>query len=97
MKKTILTFIVIPALTFFAVLFFGFRAGNENEQKYKVEYTVPKWESKIQLLEAAKNIIKQSDIAAKVALPLSDSLTAFENEIIEQVKIQMPKDTIHKK
>jgi len=67
------------------------------EQKYKVENTIEKWQSKINLIETVKQVIKNSDAPSKVALPVLDSLTAFENEIVEQVKAQVPKDTTNKK
>jgi len=67
------------------------------DQKFKVENSLDKWQSKINLIEYTKTAIKSSDIPAKVAIPLADSLTAFENEIIEQVKAQVPKDTTNKK
>lgn len=67
------------------------------DQKFKVENTLDKWQSKLNLIEYTKQVLKGSDVPAKVAIPLTDSLTVFENEIIEQVKTQVPKDTTNKK
>lgn len=67
------------------------------EQKYKMENTAARWQSTLQLIEYTKNVIKNSDVPAKIALPLSDSLTAFQNDIVAQVQPQMPKDTTKKK
>jgi hypothetical protein len=60
------------------------------EVKYKVENTLDYWQGKINLIEFAKDAIKKSDIPSKVASPLNDSLSAFENEIVAEVRKQMP-------
>lgn len=77
MKKIILTTSLIFALSFTA------------EKEYKVVYDLPNWESKLQLIERAKQAIKESDFPIKFALPLIDSLTSFQNEIKTQVLKQI--------
>lgn len=65
------------------------------EKKLKVELPIKEWEKGIGAIELAKNAIKQSDLPAKVALVIVDSLSVFEGKLIEQLNKQI--DTTSKK
>lgn len=77
-------------ITLFVAAILSLSAFRTAEVKYKVENTLDYWQQKINLIEYAKDAIKKSDIPSKVASPLNDSLSAFENEIVAEVRKQMP-------
>ena len=83
MKKVIALFVIGIIISF------------TPEKEYSVKYTIPQWESKLQLVGQAVNAIKNSDLPTKYSLPLMDSLLAFQNEIKNQIVPQL--DTTKKK
>lgn len=85
--KSILTVLIFTA----SFLLVGFTA-NEEQQLLTVKYTVNDWQNKVNMIEYTKNVLKQSNVPANVVLPLVDSLTKFENELIGQIQVQLPKE-----
>lgn len=60
-----------------------------------VSYSLDVWQQKLNIIEAAKTTLKNSNAPANVVMPLTDSLTKFQMEIANQVRVQM--DTTKKK
>jgi hypothetical protein len=85
MKKTILVFVGIIALSFVV------------EKEYVVKYELNSWASKVNTLQVAAQALKQSDLPAKQVNPVADSLTKFAQEIINQVNPQVVDTTENKK
>ena len=81
-------------IIFLALVFLSFKA-NDSDKKLSVTLSVNDWQSDIDILEIAKNALKQSDLPAKNVLPLVDSITKIQNEFIGQLKPQI--DTTKKK
>ena len=65
------------------------------EKKYSVSLSFPAWSDRYQMIEFTKNVLKSSDAPAKIVLPLLDSLSKFQNEINDQIRVQV--DTTKKK
>lgn len=86
MKKIIILFVFALLLSF----------KKDSDKKYTVSLSVNDWQQKINVIEAAKNLIKNSDAPVKIALPAIDSLTKMQNEFISQLSPQLS-DTITKK
>lgn len=87
MKKALFALVLVTAFSF---------TTNE-EKSFSVKFTVNDWQSKLNLLEYTKNVLKNSSIPANVALPLSDSISKFQNEIVAQIQPQLKIDTIGSK
>lgn len=85
MKKTLLVFVGIIALSFVV------------EKEYVVKYELNSWASKVNTLQVAAQALKQSDLPAKQVNPVADSLTKFAQEIINQVNPQVADTTSKKK
>ena len=81
---------ILTVLAFIALSF-----STSETKLLTVRYSVEDWQSKVNMLEYTKNVLKQSNSPANVVLPLTDSLTKFQNEIISQVRVQI--DTTKKK
>lgn len=91
MKKALL------ALSALLLVFTAFTPAPD--QKYKVESTLDYWQRKLNVLETVVQAVKKSNIPSEVSFPLIDSLTVFQQDIVTQVRGQMPtpKDTTNKK
>lgn len=60
------------------------------EKKYKVEYTLQEWGTKLQVMDYIKNTLRQSDLPSRQVAYISDSLlTPLEQEISLQVNRQV--------
>jgi hypothetical protein len=60
------------------------------EKKYKVEQSIDWWQHTLNVLEAAKTQLKQSDLPSKQVVFLSDSLLSpIQFEITKQVQDQL--------
>lgn len=87
MKKEVRFYSVFALLV--AVVIMSFTVMN-TEVKPAVKFTVPEWQTKIDIIGAAKQVLQQSNAPANVVLPLSDSLTKFQQELIQQIRPQIP-------
>lgn len=83
------------AILFLAIVFFSFKTNEE--QKYVVTHTENDWAKYIQVLEIAKNQLKQSDVPAKYVLPEIDSISKMQDDFRAQIIPQLPKDSTKKK
>jgi hypothetical protein len=60
------------------------------EKKYKVEQSIDWWQHTLNIIEATKAQLKQSDLPSKQVVFLSDSLLApIQLEITKQVQAQL--------
>lgn len=80
-KKVAIVLLLIGAMSF------------APEKSYKVELSLNEWQKGVSYLEYTKNFLKQSNLPANQVIPLTDSLSYLENEIITQLKVQLA-DTI---
>lgn len=86
MRKTLI-------ITAFALM--AFKANDE--KKLTVAYSVNDWQKKVDLIEITKNALKNSNLPVNAVLPLCDSLSKFESELVTQLQPQVKADTIKKK
>lgn len=91
MKKTILLLLTVTLLSFIPT-----QNKNTEEKKYTVSLTLNEWQSNSNTLAAAIAVIKESDLQAKIALPLIDSLFKLQQTLIIQINKQLS-DTTKKK
>lgn len=77
----------IAALWIFLLV--GFKYAEMQEKKYSVEFTQNEWAARYNWIEVAKQQIRGSDIPAKQALFVCDSLLGrFQNELAQQLQPQ---------
>lgn len=70
----------------------------KEEKKLKLEFTGKEWEARYNWLEIAKQQIRRSDIPAKDALFVCDSLLGrFQSEMVAQLQPQFTADSTSKK
>jgi hypothetical protein len=93
MKKSFLAIGVLIAASAFTYNLKHITPGH----KYTMTLTVEDWQSKIQYLETAKQIMAKSTLPANVVSQWSDSLSKFEQEISAQIGSQVAADTVKKK
>ncbi len=91
MKKTILLLLTVTLLSFIPT-----QNKNTEEKKYTVSLTINEWQSNLNLLDYIKGAIKQSDLPTRIALPLIDSISKFQQTIITPIQKQLS-DTTKKK
>jgi len=62
------------------------------EKELTVKYDAKTWNEKLQLIETAKQLLKNSDAPSKYANPVCDSLSKFQKELVDQLQPQVPKE-----
>lgn len=82
MKKTVLLIIGLYIL-------FAFKTDTENI--CVVSQPLSGWQSDMNTLEAAKNMIRQSDIPSKYSFPIIDSISKIQMKFRNQILPQLPK------
>lgn len=65
----------------------------DTEVKYNVSLSLQDWQHKLDIIEVAKNALRQSDLPSKISFPLIDSLSTIQNEFKTQIVPQLPKST----
>lgn len=91
MKKSIKFFAAFGIL----ILLLSLTDSPPIEKKYEVSFTVGEWQTKLNIIEYSKEVLKKSSAPANVVLPLIDSLTKFQTDLVAQLKPQL--DTTKKK
>ncbi|HTD95140.1 MAG TPA: hypothetical protein VK644_15045 [Chitinophagaceae bacterium] len=92
MKRTLLiTLIAVSAAT--AIAFQTLKPAG----KLKVEYSAEEWQTKLNILEYTKEVLKSSSVASNVALPLCDTLSSIQRQWLQQLQPQIKTDSAKKK
>lgn len=87
-------------LFFAAAMIIAFAFTTQPEtKKLPVTFTIDEWQSKVNILEYAKAVIKESSVPINVAAPLIDSLTSLQNSLFVQLRPQLQSgyDSLQKK
>ena len=97
--QRLLVFLVIIILTA-SITWMAKAQQKPPEKKYNVSQTIDWWQHTLNVMEAAKTQLKQSDLPSKNVVYLTDSLLApIQMEMTKQIQDQLnaEKATQHKK
>lgn len=83
MKKLILATMIV------ALIGTAYAFQKSEVKKYPVQYTVAEWQNKIGIIGYTINALKESDLPTKITLPLIDSLSAINEDLVKQINIQV--------
>lgn len=72
-------------------------AIKEVNKKYSVSLTQEQWQHNINTLETVKRVMGKSTLPANVVNDWTDSVTAVEQEFINQIQKQIAADTVKSK
>lgn len=87
--QKLLVFLVIIILTA-SITWMAKAQQKPPEKKYKVEQNINWWQHTIDVIEAAKTQLKQSDLPSKNVVYLTDSLLApIQMEMTKQIQDQL--------
>jgi hypothetical protein len=82
---------VVKSLIIGGLVLMGFRIPDEG--KLKVELPLNEWQKGLNYLEVAKSQLKASNLPVNQVLPLVDSLSYLEDEIVKQLRVQITDTT----
>lgn len=85
MKKK--AFIMLLAASVILMSFTAYKVSEEKQ--LTVKYNVTDWQNKLNVIDYTIQVLKTSDVPAKIALPLTDSLTKMQADLVSQLRPQL--------